>query len=193
MESRSSSFLISSRKSPETAPAPCHSRSLLMRESSLVFSPSLQDAALVQPVRRDPVLRGLVHRVGADLDLDDLSLVPHHGGVQALVAVGLRHGDVVLEPPLDGHPELVHEARAARSTGWSCRTAPAGPAGRRSPPAACRAGASSGRSSRSAWPASRSRWRCRQLSASPVIASFTRSRYSARSLLRSATNWRICS
>ena len=39
-----------------------------------------------------------------------LPVVAHHRGVQALVAVGLGHGDVVLEPALDGHPELVHEA-----------------------------------------------------------------------------------
>ena len=107
--------MISSRKSPEAAPAPTAPGGALpfaqlVDEGELLgLLPVLQHPALVQPVRGDPVLRGLVHGVGADLDLDDLPVVAHDRGVQALVAVGLRHGDVVLEPALDGHPELVHE------------------------------------------------------------------------------------
>jgi hypothetical protein len=40
----------------------------------------LQRAALVQPVRGNPVFRGLVHGLGAELDLDDLAVEAHHRG-----------------------------------------------------------------------------------------------------------------
>ena len=60
---------------------------------------------LVHPVGGDAVLGGLVHVVGADLDLERLALRPDDRRVERLVHVELGHGDVVLEP-----------ARAAAST-----------------------------------------------------------------------------
>ena len=64
---------------------------------------------LVQPVGRDAVLGLPVHLLRADLDLDALRVRAYDGGVQALVAVGLGHGDVVLEAALYGFPLLVHK------------------------------------------------------------------------------------
>src|SRR4029453_1512862 len=60
--------------------------------------------------RRDhPVLGGVVHGLGADVDLDRLIAGADHGGGQRLVAVELGRGDEVLEPaghrvpaPVDG-------------------------------------------------------------------------------------------
>ena len=56
------------------------------------------DARLVFPVGGDAVFRIAVHVPGADLHLKGDGLPPDDGGVQALVAVGLGGGDVVLEP-----------------------------------------------------------------------------------------------
>ena len=53
---------------------------------------------LVLPVRRDAVLRPLVHAPRADLQLDRLAAGADDRGVQRLVHVELRHRDVVLEP-----------------------------------------------------------------------------------------------
>ncbi len=64
---------------------------------------------LVQPVRGHAVLGLPVHLFGTDLDLDALALGPDDRGVQALVAVGLGHGDVVLEAPVHRFPLRVHQ------------------------------------------------------------------------------------
>ncbi len=66
--------------------------------------------ALVEPVRGDAVLGLVVHVEGADLDLDGARVRADHGGVQRLVAVGLGHGDVVLEAPGQRVPERVDGA-----------------------------------------------------------------------------------
>ena len=70
-------------------------------------------AALVSPVRRHPVLRGLVHLLGADLHLHRLAGVRQHCGVQRLITVALGHRDVVLEPARERLPERVHHAERA--------------------------------------------------------------------------------
>ena len=67
-------------------------------------------APLVEPVRRDSVLRLLVHLARADLDLEGFSFRPDHRRVQRAVAVQLRHGDEVLEPARHRLPERVDEA-----------------------------------------------------------------------------------
>ena len=54
---------------------------------------------LVLPVGGDTVFGAVVHRVGADLDLDGLAVGADDRRVQRLVHVHLRGGDVVLEPP----------------------------------------------------------------------------------------------
>ena len=75
----------------------------LLRRAGLVL-------ALVAPVRRDAGLGDPVHLVRPDLDLHALAEGADHGGVQRLVHVRLRHGDVV--PEAAGHrlPVLVHDA-----------------------------------------------------------------------------------
>ena len=75
---------------------------------SLSWAPS-RSRRLVAPVRGDPVLRDPVHLAGADLDLDAFAVGTDHRRVQRLVAVGLRHRDVVLEAPGDGPPARVHD------------------------------------------------------------------------------------
>ena len=61
-------------------------------------------ALLVAPVGGHPVLRVLVHLVGADLHLEGLAFGADQRGVQGLVAVGLGGGDVVVELPGDVSP-----------------------------------------------------------------------------------------
>ena len=67
-------------------------------------------ALLVQPVRGDAVLGDAVHLARAYLHLEEPALVAHHRRVEAPVAVGLGHRDVVLEAALHGLPEPVHDA-----------------------------------------------------------------------------------
>ena len=67
-------------------------------------------AFLVAPVGGDAHLRDAVHGVGPDLDLERLAVEGHHRGVEALVAVALGHGDVVVELAGDGPPQRVHDA-----------------------------------------------------------------------------------
>ena len=52
-----------------------------------------------------------VHFLGADLNLDALAARTDHRGVQALVHVGLGHGDVIFKTPGDRFPDGVHEAK----------------------------------------------------------------------------------
>ena len=64
---------------------------------------------LVLPVRRDAVLRDLMHLERADLDLERIAF-RHDCRMQRLIAVRLRHGDVVLEPAWDRLPHRVDDA-----------------------------------------------------------------------------------
>src|SRR2546429_1455266 len=64
-------------------------------------------ALLEEPVRRDTVLRGVVHLMGTDLDLVQLAARPEHGGVERLVAVRLRARDVILDALLQRRPLVV--------------------------------------------------------------------------------------
>ncbi len=77
----------------------------------LVVTPVAARALLVAPVRGDPSLRHLVHLAGPDLDLERLGIGTDHGGVQRLVEVRLRHGDVVIELPRDRSPQRMHHAQ----------------------------------------------------------------------------------
>lgn len=65
---------------------------------------------LIEPVGGDAVLGHAVHLPGADLHLQGQATRGDHRGVEALVAVGLGHGDVVLDPAGDGLPEGVDQA-----------------------------------------------------------------------------------
>ena len=66
---------------------------------------------LVAPVRRHAVLALAVHLLGADLHLQRPAGGADDRGVQALVHVELRHGDVVFEPPGHGVPQRMHRAQ----------------------------------------------------------------------------------
>ena len=58
-------------------------------------------------------LGDLVHRPGADLNLDALAVAPRHRGVDASVSVRFGLADVILEPPRHGAPALVDRAKRA--------------------------------------------------------------------------------
>jgi hypothetical protein len=65
---------------------------------------------LVAPVGGDADLADLVHRVGPDLDLERLPVERDHRGVERLVEVVLRVGDVVVELARDRAPERMDDA-----------------------------------------------------------------------------------
>src|SRR5438094_4848783 len=73
----------------------------------------LAAAFLVRPVRCHSPLGGAMHLLGANLDFHRLAAVADHGRVQRLIAVGLWHGDVILEAARDGLPERVDDAQRA--------------------------------------------------------------------------------
>ncbi len=68
---------------------------------------------LVEHVRGDAALGDLVHRLGADLQLDALVAGADHGGVDRAVVVLLRRRDVVLETPGHDRPVGVDDAERA--------------------------------------------------------------------------------
>ncbi len=68
-------------------------------------------AILVLPVRRNALLRDLVHFPAAYLHLHPLTAGTVHRGVQGLVHVGLGHGDVVLESSRNGTPQRMHQTQ----------------------------------------------------------------------------------
>jgi len=70
-------------------------------------------ALLVGPVGRDASLVDLVHLPGANLDLDRLVARSVDGGVQRAIVVGLRLGDVVLDPIVEGNPQRVDGPQGA--------------------------------------------------------------------------------
>ena len=67
-------------------------------------------AGLVLPVGGDAFLGDAVHLFGADLDLELVAAGSDEGGVQALVEVGARHRDEVLDAAGDGAPDGVEQA-----------------------------------------------------------------------------------
>src|SRR5437870_1927528 len=73
----------------------------------------LAAAFLVRPVRCDSPLSGAMHLLGANLDCLQRAAVADHGRVQRVIAVGLLHGDVILESGGDGLPERVDHAQRA--------------------------------------------------------------------------------
>ena len=68
---------------------------------------------LVNPVRGDPVFGDVIHLGGANLHFDLLiaRMAQRHAGMQRLVAVWLRGGDVVLEPPGDHRIRGMHRTQ----------------------------------------------------------------------------------
>src|SRR3712207_9478827 len=78
----------------------------LFRSRPLLVGRLAATTALVEPVRGDAELGRAVHLARAHLDLERPSLGPSHGRVQGLVAVQLRHRDVVLEAAGHRLPEI---------------------------------------------------------------------------------------
>ena len=68
-------------------------------------------AVLVAPVRRDSFLGHLVHLARANLHFHPLAARTDHGGVQRLVHVRFRQGDVILETARHRLPVGVHDAQ----------------------------------------------------------------------------------
>ena len=75
----------------------------------------------VLPVGGGALARHQVHFLGADLDLDRQAVGAVQDGVQGLVAVGFRQGDVVLEAPGLGRIERVHGAQCQVAVGFAAR------------------------------------------------------------------------
>ena len=70
-------------------------------------------ARLVEPVGGDAVVGHGLHLAGADLHLDGHAAGAEQGGMQALVAVCLGDGDIVLETPGHRLVEVMHHAEDA--------------------------------------------------------------------------------
>src|SRR6185437_2940000 len=68
-------------------------------------------AVFVLPVRGDALLGDAVHFLGANLNFERLAGV-NDGGVERLIEVGARHGDVVFEAARDRAPNLMHNAQS---------------------------------------------------------------------------------
>ena len=77
----------------------------------LVELVSLGSVRLVEPMRRDAELRRPMHLGGPDLDFIQLAARTKNRGVQRLVPVGLRAGDVVLDPVLHGRPRVMEDTQ----------------------------------------------------------------------------------
>ena len=74
-------------------------------------------ALLVPPMRGDAVLRERVHLARTDLDLERLRARTHDRGVERLIEVRLRHGDVVVELTRHRRPQRVHDAERGVARG----------------------------------------------------------------------------
>ena len=67
---------------------------------------------LVFPVRRDAVFRCVVHLPCADLHFKRHALLADHRGVQRLIHIRLRRGDIIFEPAGDRAEHIVDDAQA---------------------------------------------------------------------------------
>src|SRR5271156_407499 len=66
-------------------------------------------AVFVFPVSGDALFGDAMHFLRADLHFESLAAV-NHRGVERLIQVRPGHGDVILETPRDGRPDLVDDA-----------------------------------------------------------------------------------
>ena len=83
---------------------------LAQPEEIAIVAGSGQSPFLVFPVRRNPLLGDQVHLPRPDLDLERLPLIGNDRGVQRLVEVRLRHGDVILDASRNRPPHLMDDA-----------------------------------------------------------------------------------
>ena len=74
---------------------------------------ALAAAFFITPVRRNTKLRNAVHLKSTDLNFQRLPVMVQHGGMQRLVHIGFRHGNVVLYAPRNRAPQAVHNAQRA--------------------------------------------------------------------------------
>ena len=79
-------------------------------QALLVARADRRAAGFVLPVRRDAFFRDAVHLVGADLHLELVAALAHHGCVQRLIQIRPRHGDEVLDAPRNRPPDAVDDA-----------------------------------------------------------------------------------
>ena len=77
-------------------------------------------ATLVFPVSGDAFFGDTVHFLSADLDLKRLPGM-NDGGVQRLIKVRARHGDVIFETARDWPPDVVHYAERSVTVSLSVR------------------------------------------------------------------------
>ena len=66
---------------------------------------------LILPMRRNTILRRLVHLKGADLYLKGLSRAADQRGMKRLIHVRLGHGDIILKPPGNRRVHLVDDSQ----------------------------------------------------------------------------------
>src|SRR5579872_1223795 len=64
-------------------------------------------------MRGDAILGRAMHLASADLDLQRIAARSDHGGVDGLIAVCLRHGDIVFEAAWKRRPKAVNDAYRA--------------------------------------------------------------------------------
>ena len=78
-------------------------------DDSLIVAFGNARAVFVSPVRRHALFGDAMHLLGANLHFKRLPGM-NHGGVQRLIKIGPRHGDVILKPAGHGTPNLVDHA-----------------------------------------------------------------------------------
>ena len=66
------------------------------------------DLLLVPPVRSQAMLSNEVHLGSPDLHLHGDAIIPNYHCMEGTVPIGFGVLDVVLEPPLDWLPQVVH-------------------------------------------------------------------------------------
>ena len=81
---------------------------------------------LILPVGGDAVFGHLVHLTGADLHLEGNTVLAHHGGVEALVHIGLGGADIVLEAAQNGLIQVVDDAQHIVAVGHRVHNDPEG-------------------------------------------------------------------
>ena len=100
---------------PAWVQAVCDQAATLQHTSNLYYTAPCGKLAkkLCRRTGMDAVLCLFIHLAGADLHLKGDALVADDGGVQALVAVGLGGGDIILEAVGQRVVHIVDEAQGA--------------------------------------------------------------------------------
>ena len=103
---------------------------LILQQAADPLIPALVAAALavllILPVGGDAVFGHLMHLLGADLHLEGDAVLAHDGGVEALVHIGLRGADIVLEPAQHRLVQVVDDAQNVIAVGHRVHDDPEG-------------------------------------------------------------------